>query len=271
MITFWCAITSDKFSAFATLCGLIGDAATLFLTIYTLHITAFSRKLKLVTITHHLSNFWGEGMTFTLMNKSLHAIPVQKVFVLKRSRGRFYYVGIKDYKNPIAIDSWNMKNIEMDPFTSITRWPDKTKDGFNDYHSITEDSVIGVRIGDKITWVKPVHKSPLRAAKKAYKEDNIIQTTVSRTVLSGHCLSKAVDCEIRIVMQDLNGQKYTKDIFGISTANGGKSLLLSDYLFGHNGIEGAGHTAESITDRLSEAFNIKRENISVRMINQTLI
>ena len=269
MVTFWSLLTSEKFSAFATLCGLIGDMAVLALTIYTLHITAFSRKLKFVTISHHTSKFWGQGITFTVMNKSLHAIPVQNVFVLKRSGGRFYYISFKDYENPISIDSWNMKNLEMDSFTSITGFPDKTEDECNNYDSVIEDSVVGIRVGEKIIWVKPFRKSPLRAARKAYKEGDFIHTTVSKTVIGGHCLSKSVDCDIRIIIIDSNGQKCTKEIFGISTANRGTTLLLSEYIFGRIEIKRAGHTAESITKSLSDAFNIEAENISVKMLNQS--
>ena len=53
------------------------------------------------------------------MNKSLHAIPVQRVFILKYYKGNFYYIDFTDFSDPITIDSWGLKRIETKPFTCI--------------------------------------------------------------------------------------------------------------------------------------------------------
>lgn len=72
---------SDEFSALATFVSLLGDVAILILTVYTFHLTAVSRKLELVSPSFSSSTFFGEVIGLSIMNKSLHAIPVQSVFI----------------------------------------------------------------------------------------------------------------------------------------------------------------------------------------------
>ena len=81
-------VLTPGFSAFRTVVGLIADIAVLALAGYTLYITAFSKKLELVSPSFSGSMFYGEEMALTLMNKSLHAIP--ELLELNRQKAPFY-------------------------------------------------------------------------------------------------------------------------------------------------------------------------------------
>ena len=257
-------LTSDCFNTFATVFGLLGDAAVLILTIYTLHITAFSRKLELISPSYHGSTFYGEKIGLTLMNKSLHAIPIQSIFVLKRFNDEFYYIKLADYSDPVSIDSWSIKKIETEPFTQIDNW---VGDTIPDYHEITKDAIIGIRSGNKLIWVKPYTKTPLRKAKHIYKRHDYHPLTVHRKTVDETVLSRAVDCVIHIRMKDVNGQICLHKMFGITGFDDGKSLLLSETLCGYNAIGGAGNTSDSIRRAIHDALAIDEENIIVQMID----
>lgn len=123
MLTIIGFINSVGFSAFSAVCSLLGDTAVLILTIYTLHLTAFSRKLVLISPSFHYSMFYGTKITLTVMNKSLHSIPVEHVFIMKRYEGRFIYIGLEDYDSPLSVDSWKIEMLKMKPFTTIMGWP----------------------------------------------------------------------------------------------------------------------------------------------------
>lgn len=98
-------LLSQEFSALVTVFGLLGDTVVLILMIYTLHITAIARKLELAYPSHHASTFWGETISFTMLNKSLHAMPIQSVFVMKKHNGDFYMIRLMAYDDPEIIES----------------------------------------------------------------------------------------------------------------------------------------------------------------------
>lgn len=265
------AIKSDGFTAFVTLWGLIGDAAVLALTIYTLHITAFSRKLKLISPSFGHSIFYGTRIALTVMNKSLHAIPAQKVFVMKLYEGRFYHIELAKFSDPVSIDSWSIKKIEMEPFTAIEDWPVKNYDGYPDYDSmITPDAVIGIISGKDIIWIKPYKKAPLRDAKKAYKNHTYQRVSVYRHEMDGRVVSPAVDCHVTVKVKDINGQNVLLTALGISTFNGGEDLYLNNAILGFNVFDDAGHTEKSIRKALAGTLGIDKENIYVEMVDNGL-
>lgn len=258
-------VLSDNFSAFSTVFGLLGDAAVLILTVYTLHITAFSRRLNLVSPSFQGSAFYGETIALTLMNKSLHALPVQAVFVMKKHRGKFYYINLSDYSNPVSIDSWSVKKIESEPFTKIENWEEDT---IPNYHEIIKDAVIGIQSGNSVIWVKPYRKAPLREAKRAYKKQNYCHLTVYRKVVDGKVISDSVDCVVYVRMKDINGQVCLKKVYGKTGCNGGNDLALSEALCGYNAISGAGNSAESIKKTICEALEIDERDITVQIIEE---
>lgn len=263
-------ISSDEFSAFSTIFSLLGDTAILILTIYTLHITAFSRKLEFISPSFSSSTFHGHSMTITVMNKTLHAIPVSEVVIYKRYKGKFYRVDFESYKPPISIDSWSMVNLQMDPFTGIVDWPIKNKEyGFDDYDELFRgDVVIKIESGKNPIWIKPWRKSPLRKAKKADKTRDYEILSVTRRVVDGEGISEGVDCQIAVVLKDINGQNVLIKSLGISTFNGGNDLLLEHNILGHNAFPGAGHTEQSISKALHDKLGIDQNNIEVMMLRK---
>lgn len=270
MITIIHFVNSDEFSALSTIWSLFGDTAVLILTIYTLHLTAFSRRLELISPSIHFIMFNGTKVTFTVMNKSLHSIPVQKLFILKPYKERFICFNLDDYDPPLSIDSWKIRNLEMQPFTSIIDWPFKDDEGYPDYDAIAEKSIIGIKSGKTIIWIKPYRKAPLRAAKRAYRKHDYDQIMVWRNVEDGEVLSPAVDCKITVIVKDLNGQNVLQSALGISSANGGENLFLNKPVLGHNGFSESGHTSKSITKSISEKLGISKDRVFVKMIHDSL-
>ena len=259
-------VLTPGFSAFRTVVGLIADIAVLALAGYTLYITAFSKKLELVSPSFSGSMFYGEEMALTLMNKSLHAIPVQRVFILKYYKGNFYYIDFADFSDPITIDSWGLKRIETKPFTCIDSW---TCIGWiQDYHEILKDSVIGIEAGKDLIWVKPCDAALLKKAKSAYKKYNFDILSVFRKSRNDTVISKSVDCVIYVRLKDMNGQFYQRTIFGITGCNHGKEVFLSESLCGYNAIAVTGDSPDIISKAIQDRLGISEENILVCMIGK---
>lgn len=268
MLTFINIVNSNGFSAFSSVFSLIGDAAVLVLTVYTLHLTAFSRKLVLISPSFNYSTYHGTSITFTVMNKTLHSIPVNSIFVMKRHNGRFIHVKLGKYDPPLSVDSWKIESLGTQPFTEIYGWPIRTDDGFPDYDAMIQDAVLGVISGDSVIWLKPNKKAPLRAARTAYKNRDYDQVMVYRRMQNHKTVSAAVDCEVSVCLKDINGQNMLVSSLGISTGNGGDTLLLEKAILGYNAIEGAGHTEKSIKSSISQAFGIPDNRINVVMLSK---
>lgn len=259
-------LTSESFETLATILGLLADTAVLVLTSYTLYITALSKKVELVSPSFSFSSFEGKQMALTFINKSLHTIPIKSVFILKRnSKGVFQHLAFSDYKDPLAINGWSMIRVEMEPFTRICNWNNNTQESIEP-HDMINDAVIGVEAGSNLIWVKPYRKAPLGAAKRAYREHKYQMLTVERNNFDGVNLSESVDCVIHVRLKDINGQFFLKRNFGITGFDGGKSVLLSDSILGHNTLPCPGHSAEEIVNTIHSVFGIPKTDINVQMI-----
>lgn len=258
-------ILSDDFEAVSVLIGLIANIAVLVLTAFTLYITAFAKRLKYVSVVTNYNIFFGESISIGLMNRSLHAIPIQELFLMKCVGDMFYKVKIFSSDDPIVVESWNIKKVNTKPFTGIENWNDdgeriSTSDLFEDY-------VIGADVGGKkILWIKPYKKAPLRKSRKSYKTGNYQILNMISTKYEEKVLSYNVNCVIHIREKDLNGQYHLHTIFGMFNKHKGGSLMLSDTIMGYNAIEGCGKNAESIRGALKNLLGIKKEDITVEMI-----
>ena len=127
---------------------------------------------------------------------------------------------------------------------------------------------IGVESGNKVIWIKPYKKSPLRTAKRAYKQFNYDILPVSRKCCGDKILSKSVNYVIYLLSRDLNGQKAVKTVFAIV---GEQHILLSDTICGHNGLEGQFESSAMELEKfLCDSFGIDKRNIRVEQIEQFL-
>ncbi|MEE1243061.1 MAG: hypothetical protein UHW97_04230 [Frisingicoccus sp.] len=268
------------FTFICNIVGLVSNICILFLTVYTLYLTAFSKKMDFVSMGHSLSAFFGDTIHFHIRNCSLHSIPVTKVFLLKRIGGMFHMITIAKYEEPLIIDAWHIAKIETEPFTRIVgidEPDDGTEQDSEDDNcgedecdkpslsTIHMDAVIGVETGKKVIWIKPYKKAPLRAAKRAYNKYDFDILSVSSTYYNDKVLSKCVDFAINLLETDLNGQKVIKTVFAMV---GDDHVLLSDTICGHNGLDGeCGSSAEELETCLCEQFGIARENMRVDQID----
>lgn len=259
-------VLSEEFSSFASVIGLITNIVVLILAGYTLYIIAFSKEVVLVSPSFNTTMFYGDQISLTLMNKSLHAIPVQKVFILKQYEARFYYIIIAECSEPVTIDSWSVKRLETGPFTGITSW--KGTGWLQDQHEILIDSVIGIEAGTDLIWVKPYDKNLLYKAKKAYNQFNYQKLSVFKKKQDDVVLSHLVDCVIYVKMIDINGQFYKRRFFGITGCNHGNNVFLDEPLCGYNSLLVRGNTPEAISKAIQEQIGISKENIIVYMIER---
>ena len=258
-------ILSPEFNAFATVASLFGDAAAVFLATYTFYLTVLSNNLVYVSSSFQGSKFYGTVLAVSLQNKTLHAIPIQSVFIMKKIGDKFYYIKFNDFSDPIVIDSWRVKRIETKPFTFINGVTNKFVQG--GLNGIINNSVIGVKTGNDLLWIKQNKNAPLKEAQKAYKERRFEILTVHSKKRDNKVISEAVDCVIYLKMTDMNGQIVLKKVFGITGYNSGTCVLLSETICGYNMLNGAGNTPDSITHFIETQLGIKKENICVDMID----
>ena len=88
----------------------------------------------------------------------------------------FHIINIADYEQPLIIDAWHIGKIETEPFTHIMGFDEPgegvekaSEDAYEkpSISTIHMNAVIGVETGNKVIWIKPYKKSPLRTAKRA--------------------------------------------------------------------------------------------------------
>ena len=255
-------LLTSEFAAINSLFGLLVDIVLLGLSFYTLYITKFSKKIVLVAPFYYSSMYFGTKLGLTLMNKTLHAIPVQYIFVLKRYENKFFYISFAQYPGSIAIDSWNVARIETEPFTSITSW--KNDNQKPDYHEIFKDSVIGMVCGDDLIWIKSDTDAPLKEAKVAYAQKNYQLLTVHRQRINETVVSDCVDCIIKVKVKDINGQYELKKVFGVFAKNE-NVVNISEPLFGFYGFRLTEKSKEAIVQAIHVQLNIDKGNIWVAL------
>lgn len=259
------------FSIICDIVGLVSNICILILTVFTLYLTAFSKRMDFVSMWHSFSAFFGGSFCFYIRNRSLHSIPITKVFLLKRMGGMFHKINVANYDQPLIVDAWHIGKIETEPFTQIEGINETEEESENDsgdretdLTTIHMDAVIGVETGNKIIWIKPYKKAPFRAARKAYKKFNFDVLNVSRTQYNDKVLSKSVNYVINLLGTDLNGQNLVKSIFAIA---GEQDVLLSDPICGYNGIDGNfGSSAKELKKYICDRFSINEKNIRVDKI-----
>jgi len=258
-------ILSPGFTAFATVACLLGDFAAVALAAYGLYLTAFSKKLHYVSISRHMSKFFGSVLALSLQNGTLHAIPIQSVFLMAKYCGSFYYISFATFSEPIIIESWRVKRIETKPFTCMDSL--RGHNWQSNINELIKDSIIGVKTGNDILWIKQTKNVPVKEAKKAYKEGRYQILSVHTKEINNKVISQDVDCVIYIKMKDINGQFILKSIFGITGWNG-NGVLLSEAICGYNALAEAGNTSDSISKFIQTQLGINKENIHVEMIDR---
>lgn len=258
-------LLSEGFSAFSIVITILGNIAILGLTIYTLCITRFSKKIKLIKKSYHESCFWGNKYSVFLMNETLHSIPIQSIFILFKCNGAYYYYQIFKCDEPLIIESMQIKKIESEPFTHINVF--SGDDSYFNEKYICENAVVGVKTDDKdINWIKPVDRTLLKEAKNAYenKKYHLIYPE-TRIIYGKTIVSPEVDCLIKIRLKDINGQYYLKTIYGITDFDNGKSIMLSEELKGYNAIQVIEKTEKCISKTLQELLGVDEKNITVNL------
>ena len=250
-----------------TVFSWLADVAVLFLTVYTFYLTAISKKVDFISPTFGSSTFEGNRMSLTFLNKTVHAIPVVHVFLLRENdEGRIQYLSIADYDPPAAMDSWRLMKVETKPYAYIC-----DLNGDNPQMLRAEDvfqkSVICIEAGRQRIWIKSYKKAPLRKAKRAYQDHDFDILTMQHRIYDGVYASKDVDCMITIRMKDMNGQLFLKRSLGITGFDGGKAVLLSEPIWGYTALSCPGNSTEEIADEIHRDLGIPMEDINVQMLD----
>lgn len=177
---------TEILSTFSDVISFLANICVLGITVYTLYLTAFCKKLSFVSSGVKKTSFYGDTLFINLSNKSLHAIPITEVFIMKKIDQVFYKISFGRYDDPILIEPWNIRRIETEPFTRALSNLDQDIELFEMSHDI----MVAVKIGQELIWIKPSKNAPCKLAKKAYKdrkfdiaEDNIQVIKISPSFL----------------------------------------------------------------------------------------
>lgn len=196
------------------------------------------------------------------MNKTLHTIPIQYLFIMKQYKGEFLFFSFDNFESPIAIDSWSVKQIETEPFTYIF----DLKSEFTNFHELLKDSVIGIKSGSDYIWLKTNEDAPLSDAQKIFKQKKYRMLSVNRNRIGGNIVSEHVNCVIKIRIKNMNGQYELKQFLGVIREHyGRKSIFLNKAFFGFNSFILSDSTPNAIAHAIYEQLNIGLENICVEM------
>ncbi len=243
------------FAFITNLISLIANLCILFMTAYTLYLTVFSRKLKFVSIGQSFNAFYGDSFSVFLENRSLHAIPVRRVFLLKKLGGHFCKIDMVSFDDPMIVEARHIAKIETSPFTSI--------EGLDSLVQIHMDAVLGVVVGEEILWVKPYKKAPLRAAKRSFRKNNFDILTVSRREYAGKVLAENVQYAIHIRVKGADGESKVHTLF----ASG--SGMLSEAINGYNAVKPKHcKTAADLRHHLVEVFGVEKKDLAVEEIER---
>lgn len=253
---------------FMTLFSWLADVAVLFFTVYTFYLTAVSKKVDFISPTFGGSTFEGNRMSLTFMNKTLHAIPVTHVFLLRENdERRFQYLSVADYDPPVTMDSWRLMKVETKPYADICDLNgDKPKMLRAD--DVFKKSVICIEAGRQCIWIKSYKNAPLRKAKRAYQNHDFDILTMQHRIYDGVYVSQEVDCMITIRMKDMNGQLLLKRSFAITGFDGGKTVLLNEPIMGYTVLSCPGNSVEEIASQIHRDLGIAMEDIDVRMLDE---
>ncbi len=253
IIKFWKEI-SDIISFLANICVLV-------ITVYTLYLTAFCKKLRFITIGFSMTQFFGESMSISIFNKSLHAISITEIFIMKKKDGQFYRTTIKKFEDPLVVNPWQISNIKMDAYTYIL---EESGERF-DHSDIHMNSVIGIDTGtENMVWLKPYKKAPRMQAKRAYKKHDYKDFAVMRKTYGDKTLSESVKYVISLKNTDINGNMSWETIFAIPLA---KSILLNKTICGYNVINYSGKkSCGKLKKIICKQFGIDSDDIFIEKI-----
>lgn len=245
----------------------LADVAVLFLTVYTFYLTAISKKVDFISPTFVGSTFEGNRMSLTFMNKTLHAIPVTRVFLLRENdERRFQYLSVADYDPPVAMDSWRLMKVETKPYANVFDLNgDKPK--LLRAEDVFKRSVICIESGRQCIWIKSSKNAPLLKAKRAFRNHDFEILTMQHRIYDGAYVSQAVDCMITIRMKDMNGQLFLKRSFAITGFDGGKAVLLDEPIMGYTALSCPGNSAEEIAEEIHRDLEISMDDIDVQMLD----
>lgn len=253
IIKFWKEI-SNIISFLANICVLV-------ITVYTLYLTAFCRKLRFITIGFSMTQFFGESMSISIANKSLHAISITEIFIMKKKDGQFYRITIKKFEDPLIINPWQISNIKMDAYTYIL---EESGERF-DHSDIHMNSVIGINTGtENMVWLKPYKKAPRMQAERAYKKRDYKEFVVIRKSYGDKTLYERVKYVISLKNTDINGNMSWETIFAIPLE---KSILLNKTICGYNAINYSGKTScGKLKKIICKQFGIDSDAIFIEKI-----
>lgn len=252
---------------FMTVFSLLADVAVLFLTVYTFYLTAISKRVEFISPTFGGSTFEGNRMSLTFMNKTLHAVPVTRVFLLRENdEGRFQYLSVVDYDPPVAMDSWRLMKVETKPYADICDL-NGDKPQMLRADDVFKKSVICIEAGRQYIWIKSYKNAPLRKAKRAYQNHDFDILTMQHRIYDGVYVSQAVDRMITIRMKDMNGQLFLKRSFAITGFDGGKAVLLNEPIMGYMALSFPGNSVEEIAEEIHRDLGIPMEDIGVQMLD----
>ena len=185
------------------------DMSILAITLYTTWKTFIDKKIKLLNYSSNSRMFDGDYISLTVENTTLSPISIQEVNVIYNNQ---YKLQIEKFDTPLILEPMHATNIEMKPFTSLSKLSLFDLDKMKFYVEFKTTKGI---IYDKFSKFK---------LKPLYKGDFEIITTL-RKIFNG----KIMPYDIKYILL-IRENNETKTIF-INNAG-----IMSDDIYGKNAI-----------------------------------
>lgn len=185
-------VLSDSFSRAVDISSLGINILLFLIALLTFFYTFLYNGISLISLISHHSMFYGNHFGITLKNKSFHSISISEVFIIFKQKGNYYRLLLFSEKTPVIIEPFSISYVQSDDFTLIH--------GVDWYHNNwSEASVIGVKYGDKVIWVKS-SKNGLskRIAKQVYEGTRRTPYTLYKYIIEDVVISEKVKYYIRI-------------------------------------------------------------------------
>ena len=233
--------------------SLLANICVLFLTGITFYLTTFSNKIKFISSGFSSSTFYGDTISISLENTTLHSISISSISLIKKmDDGVYRSINLVSYDDPLVIEGRRVTKIKTESYTCI--W------GLDSVTDLHMNAVICIESGSKTLFVKPYKKAPLKEVKRLYKKcPRFEPLSVIRTEFNNKVISQNVRYAISVRVK-INACEWKTILL---TEQG----YLNETICGYNAIDSNQYdSAESLKAYLADTFNIPLKDLYVQDI-----
>ena len=233
--------------------SLLANICVLLLTGITFYLTTFSNKIKFISYGFSSSSFYGDTISISLENTTLHSISISSISLIKKMEdGVYRSINLVAYDDPLVLEGRRVAKIKTESYTCI--W------GLDSVTDLHMNAIFCIESGSKTLFVKPYKKAPLKEAKRLYKKcPRFEPLSVIREKFNNKVISKNVRYAVHVRVGE-NACEWNTILL---TEQG----YLNETICGYNGLDSNQYdSAESLKAYLVNTFNIPTEDVHVQDI-----